>query len=126
MINKEVTLSVLLADINNFISLEHEHMGCGYSELTKGTDYEEHRDATSLFIKVTKELDCGKEHNLKLNLNQTVDGTDAEWIIHFKPKGKTQIFKFYDYLRFHEISSISSLRTKSYFEAKMIYQICMF
>ena len=101
MMNKEVTVSVQLADINFINSVEHTNGQITHSEqtdkwivLTKGTDYEEHRDATSLFIKITKYFDCGKEHNLKLNLNQTVDGTDAEWIIHFQPKGKTKIFKF--------------------------------
>ena len=88
MINKEVTISVQLADIKYIISLEHEEMGCGYSKLTKGTDYEVYKDITSLFIKVTKEYDCGKEHHLKLTVNRSVDGTDVQWIIHFQPNGK--------------------------------------
>ena len=87
MINKEVTVSVQLAEFNYFISLEHEQMGCGYSKLIKGTDYEVYKDVTSLFIKVTKEYDCGKEHHLKLTVNRSVDGTDVQWIIHFQPKG---------------------------------------
>ena len=93
MINKEVTVSVQLTDINYIISLEHEEMGCDYSKLTKGTDYEVHKDVTSLFIKITKQLDCEKEHHLKLTLNQSVDGTDVQWIIHFQPNGKNLVSK---------------------------------
>ena len=92
MINKEVTVSVQLTDINYIISLEHEEMGFGYIKLTKETDYEVHKDVTTLFIKVTKEFDCSKEHHLKLTVNQSVDGTDVQWIIHFQPKGKNQFF----------------------------------
>ena len=88
MINKEVTISLQLADVNYVISLEHETVACKYKKLVKGTDYEVHVAVSSLFIKITKEFDCGKFHHLKLKVNQKADGKDAEWITCFKPKGK--------------------------------------
>ena len=90
MINKEVIVSIQLSDINNLISLEHEEIGCGYNNLTEGTDYEVLKGTTSWFIQITKELDCGKDHHLKIKVNQSADGTDVEWITCFKPKGKSQ------------------------------------
>ena len=91
MINKEVTVSLQLADINFVISLEHEVMTLGYNKLAKGTDYEVHKGVNSLFIKVTKKLDCEKLHHLKVKVNQKPDGKDDEWITCLKLKGKIQM-----------------------------------
>ena len=88
MINKEVTVSLQLADVNYVFSLEHEVMGCGYNQLSNGTDYEVQKSVGSLFMKITKEFNCGNHHHLKLKVNQKADGKDVEWITCFKPKGK--------------------------------------
>ena len=87
MINSDLTVSLQLSDFNNIISLEHERIGCGYSKLTKGTDYEVHHNITSLSIRITKAFDCVKEHHLKLKVNQSADGKAVELITCIKPKG---------------------------------------
>ena len=92
MINKEVTISLQLADVNFVITLEHEEVSLGYNKLTNGTDYEVHKGVSSLFIKITKKLDCGKLHHLKVKVNQKADGKDVEWITCFEPKGKIKMF----------------------------------
>ena len=41
-------------------------MGRGYNKLNKNQDYEVNSDRTSLFVKITKKLECGEKHHIKM------------------------------------------------------------
>ena len=76
-------------------ALELEKIGNGYSKLAPNHDYAIDKDETSLFINITKILNCGEEYHLKIETLQN-DGSTVEWLVLFTLKGlfKYCVFKF--------------------------------
>ena len=78
----------------------------GYNKLTLNQDYVIDKDATSLFIKIEKTLECGEEYHLKIETLQH-DGSTRELLVLFTPKGL-----FINILHFHNSPQINFLNQK--------------
>ena len=85
-INGDIVFSIQLFNVKVVFSLEHEKMGIGYNKLNKHQDYEVFSDNSTLFIKITKHLECEEKHHLKIKVLQP-NGAITEWITNFQPKG---------------------------------------
>ena len=73
-------------NVKKVLSLEYEMMGRGYNKLNMNQDYEVNSDRTSLFVIITKKLECGEKHHMKMNVLEP-SGDITELIALFQPKG---------------------------------------
>ena len=64
-----MVFTINLVDVNAVFTLHLEKIFKGYNKLTS-QDYVINKDKTSLFIKITKKLECGEEYHLKIKTLQ--------------------------------------------------------
>ena len=92
-INGDMVFSIQHSDVKAVSSLEYEKFGMGYNKLNKPQDYEVFPDNNALFVKITKKLESGKNHHMKIKVLKP-DGSQADLLTFFKPKptGSIKIF----------------------------------
>ena len=97
-----MVFTINLVYVNAVFTLHLEKIFKGYNKLTS-QDYVINKDKTSLFIKITKKLECGEEYHLKIKTLQH-DGSTRELLALFTPKGL-----FINILHFHNSPQLNFL-----------------
>ena len=92
-INGDMVFSIQLTEIkveSPTFFLEYEkyevRMDEAFIKLKKCQDYVVYEDGTSLFLKITKKLECGEKYHLRIKFLDT-ERKNAIWVICFQPKG---------------------------------------
>ena len=88
-----MVFSIRHSDAKAVSSLEYEKFGMGYNKLNQHQDYKVFSDNNNFFIKITKKLESGKNHHMKIKVLKP-DGSQAHLLTFFKPKptGSIKIF----------------------------------
>ena len=86
-----MVFSIQLSDVKDVSSLEYEKFGMGYNKLNAPQDYEVIPDNNALFIKITKQLESGERHHMKIKVLKP-DESEADLLTLFEPKGSIKFF----------------------------------